>query len=158
MLIWTLVTYVKHIFQKPIPSHVPSTPTQPSQHSYHQPPRPTQEPPAQTAHQNGSQSNQQQQPGQQPVEFNHAINYVNKIKVGNPAPIFLSPASPTHSGTASPDSPPEWFAVQPPATGCRVQQNNGGHPVFVHANRILWHFLTCCLLVVYIMHFERRNA
>lgn len=68
-----------HAIKKPIQSHVPSTPTQQSQHTYHQPPRPSQEPPVQTGHQNNSQSNQQQ-PGQQPVEFNHAINYVNKIK------------------------------------------------------------------------------
>ena len=69
-----------NFFQKPIQSHVSSTPNQQSQHSYHQPPRPSQEPPAQSGHQNSSQANQQ--PGQQPVEFNHAINYVNKIKVG----------------------------------------------------------------------------
>ena len=67
--------------QKPIQSHVASTPTQQTQHSYHQPPRPAQEPPAPAAQQNNAQSNQQ--PGQQPVEFNHAINYVNKIKVSS---------------------------------------------------------------------------
>ncbi|WAR30203.1 SIN3A-like protein [Mya arenaria] len=44
--------------------------SQPSQHAYHQPPRPAPDTAAQ----------QNTQPGQQPVEFNHAINYVNKIK------------------------------------------------------------------------------
>ena len=43
-------------------------------HTYHQA-RPTQEPLASPPH-----SGQGQQAGQ-PVEFNHAINYVNKIKV-----------------------------------------------------------------------------
>ncbi|XP_052786837.1 paired amphipathic helix protein Sin3a-like isoform X2 [Mya arenaria] len=59
--------------QKPIQSHVSnqqSHTSQPSQHAYHQPPRPAPDTAAQ----------QNTQPGQQPVEFNHAINYVNKIK------------------------------------------------------------------------------
>ncbi|XP_052215877.1 paired amphipathic helix protein Sin3a-like isoform X2 [Dreissena polymorpha] len=60
---------------KPIQSHVANPPSHtnpPSQHSYHQQPRPAAvESPA-------GQPNAQ--PGQQPVEFNHAINYVNKIK------------------------------------------------------------------------------
>ena len=56
------------------PGHV----TQPSQHSYHQQPR-------QVATETGGMAGGAQnagQTGQQPVEFNHAINYVNKIKVG----------------------------------------------------------------------------
>ncbi|KAL4216441.1 Paired amphipathic helix protein Sin3a [Mactra antiquata] len=63
--------------QKPIQSHVTNTAANnahPSQHSYHQPPRPG--PDSSLSH--GPQGGNQ--PGQQPVEFNHAINYVNKIK------------------------------------------------------------------------------
>ena len=46
-----------------------------SPHTYHQSPRPG--PDSSISH--GAQNSNQ--PGQQPVEFNHAINYVNKIKV-----------------------------------------------------------------------------
>ncbi|KAL5019521.1 hypothetical protein ScPMuIL_002413 [Solemya velum] len=75
---------------KPSVPQVPSTPTQnssPSHHTYHQSPRPSQEAPptpvqhpVQTPSQQQQQQQQQQQASQQPVEFNHAINYVNKIK------------------------------------------------------------------------------
>lgn len=63
--------------QKPIQSHVTNAAANsahPSQHSYHQPPRPGPDPSLSHGSQNSNQ------PGQQPVEFNHAINYVNKIK------------------------------------------------------------------------------
>ncbi|XP_053386924.1 LOW QUALITY PROTEIN: paired amphipathic helix protein Sin3a-like [Mercenaria mercenaria] len=63
--------------QKPIQSHVTNTAannSHASPHTYHQPPRPGPD----TSVSHGAQNSNQ--PGQQPVEFNHAINYVNKIK------------------------------------------------------------------------------
>lgn len=62
----------------PPPSHPPTNTSHSgpgSHHSYHQPSRPSPEVPASPQH--GSQAQQQ---ASQPVEFNHAINYVNKIK------------------------------------------------------------------------------
>ncbi|XP_067652996.1 paired amphipathic helix protein Sin3a-like isoform X1 [Haliotis asinina] len=73
--------------EKPQP-HVPTPPAShnppPSHHSYHQSPRqnpeptPAAPPPPQPPH--NPPTPQQQQQASQPVEFNHAINYVNKIK------------------------------------------------------------------------------
>ncbi|KAK3597908.1 hypothetical protein CHS0354_042245 [Potamilus streckersoni] len=66
---------------RPVIPHVPPVPalsSPPSQLSYQPPPRPSQEPSSSSAHH--SNQGQQQQPAGQPVEFNHAINYVNKIK------------------------------------------------------------------------------
>ena len=55
---------------------------QSSHHSYHQSPHRNQEPVSQgNQHSTPVQQQQQQQQAGQPVEFNHAINYVNKIKV-----------------------------------------------------------------------------
>ncbi|KAJ8311553.1 hypothetical protein KUTeg_010908 [Tegillarca granosa] len=76
----------------PPPAHMASTPTHSSSHhSYHQSPHRNQEPvqpsnlhsnqvPQQHAPPPHQQAQQQQQQTGQPVEFNHAINYVNKIK------------------------------------------------------------------------------
>ena len=102
-----LIRYLFPLFQKQAP-HVPTPPTHPvvpppQHHSYHHSPRqpaeavpitplsqpqtqpqqqlpiphvpPAQPPPPQP------QPQPQQQQASQPVEFNHAINYVNKIKV-----------------------------------------------------------------------------
>uniref|UniRef100_A0A2C9K1L6 Paired amphipathic helix protein Sin3a n=1 Tax=Biomphalaria glabrata TaxID=6526 RepID=A0A2C9K1L6_BIOGL len=74
----------------PVPTPAPAA----DHRSYHQSPRPQAEPtpptgpplsqpqpPQQQSQQpQAQQQQQQQQPGGQPVEFNHAINYVNKIK------------------------------------------------------------------------------
>lgn len=76
----------------PPPAHMASTPTHSSSHhSYHQSPHRNQEPvqpsnlhsnqvPQQHPPPPHQQAQQQQQQAGQPVEFNHAINYVNKIK------------------------------------------------------------------------------
>ncbi|KAK3095867.1 hypothetical protein FSP39_020142, partial [Pinctada imbricata] len=60
--------------QAPPPAHMANTTGSAGHHSYHQSPHRNQEHPSQHTPQP-----QQQQAGQ-PVEFNHAINYVNKIK------------------------------------------------------------------------------
>ncbi|KAL3886413.1 hypothetical protein ACJMK2_026411 [Sinanodonta woodiana] len=67
---------------RPVVPHVPPVPAlnlPPSQLSYQPPPRPSQEPVPSSSH-HSNQGQPQQQPAGQPVEFNHAINYVNKIK------------------------------------------------------------------------------
>ncbi|XP_071141100.1 paired amphipathic helix protein Sin3a-like isoform X1 [Mytilus edulis] len=66
----------------PPSAHVPSShnhSNQSSHHSYHQSPRHNQEPVV-SGNQHSTPVQQQQQQAGQPVEFNHAINYVNKIK------------------------------------------------------------------------------
>ena len=69
----------------PPPAHMPSTPTHgSSHHSYHQSPHRGQEPVHSSSQHNQAQPQAQQQQAGQPVEFNHAINYVNKIKVRTP--------------------------------------------------------------------------
>lgn len=69
----------------PPPAHMPTShnnhSNQSSHHSYHQSPHRNQEPVSQgNQHSTPVQQQQQQQQAGQPVEFNHAINYVNKIK------------------------------------------------------------------------------
>ena len=63
---------------------MPQAPPPPIHHSYTQPPRPHSDVPLPLAHptQPASVASTSPQGGSQPVEFNHAINYVNKIKVG----------------------------------------------------------------------------
>ncbi|XP_062620426.1 paired amphipathic helix protein Sin3a-like isoform X2 [Saccostrea cucullata] len=64
----------------PPPAHMPSTPTHgSSHHSYHQSPHRGGSEPMGATNQSHQPQPQQPQAGQ-PVEFNHAINYVNKIK------------------------------------------------------------------------------
>lgn len=54
----------------------PAASSNTAHHSYHQPPRPSPDSVSAVSH------TPQPQQTSQPVEFNHAINYVNKIKVG----------------------------------------------------------------------------
>ncbi|ESO95141.1 hypothetical protein LOTGIDRAFT_232221 [Lottia gigantea] len=64
------------------PRHNPDpTPTPPSSQQQQQQSQPPQPPQQQQQQHNTNNQQQQQQQGGQPVEFNHAINYVNKIKV-----------------------------------------------------------------------------
>ncbi|XP_069103169.1 paired amphipathic helix protein Sin3a-like isoform X1 [Argopecten irradians] len=90
VLIPTSAPIMPQIPKPPPPAHMPSTPTHSSSssshHSYHQSPHRSQDPPtappppAQISQPPPQPPPQQQQQAGQPVEFNHAINYVNKIK------------------------------------------------------------------------------